>query len=361
MSDKRRIAVVGAGIIGASIAWHLSRAGAAVTLLDASKRGGLATPQSFAWINASWGNPEPYFRLRERSMMEWRVLDRDVPGLRVNWCGGLIWDLPPDELHAFAKQHSAWGYGIHEVGAGEIARIEPNLKVIPEVAYHVPEEGAVEPDATAKCLIAGAEALGATVLENCRVRWLGEDDGKVSGVQTEEGFIHADETVVAAGAHSQDLLSNLGLSIGLTQPAGLLVHSQPAGELLRGLVMAPELHIRQTAEGRLVAGSDYAGTPSDDNVLQSAKDLHARVQSFLAGAEGLKMDFHTLGYRPTPADGFPAVGRPQNRAGLYLAVSHSGITLAPAIGLMTAAELLDGNRDELLAPYHPDRLISDRT
>src|SRR5262245_8605566 len=71
---EKKIVVVGAGIVGASIAWHLTKAGAPVTIVDAGDAGGVATPGSFAWINASWGNPEPYFRLRIRSMAEWRRL-----------------------------------------------------------------------------------------------------------------------------------------------------------------------------------------------------------------------------------------------------------------------------------------------
>jgi glycine/D-amino acid oxidase-like deaminating enzyme len=77
----------------------------------------------------------------------------------------------------------------------------------------------------------------------------------------------------------------------------------------------------------------------------------------VAGAENLELDFFTAGERPTPADGFPVIGRPDNRSGLYLAVTHSGVTLAPAIGVMTAAELLEGDRDSLLLPYHPERLL----
>ncbi|HLA01763.1 MAG TPA: FAD-binding oxidoreductase, partial [Aestuariivirga sp.] len=111
----KRIIVVGAGIIGASIAWHLAKAGAEVTVIEAGEAGGVATRNSWAWINASWGNPEVYFRLRARSMLEWQRIDRDVPGLDVSWCGGLIWDLPPDQLEAFAVEHISWGYGIRRV------------------------------------------------------------------------------------------------------------------------------------------------------------------------------------------------------------------------------------------------------
>jgi glycine/D-amino acid oxidase-like deaminating enzyme len=75
----------------------------------------------------------------------------------------------------------------------------------------------------------------------------------------------------------------------------------------------------------------------------------------LRGADALEPDFHTLGYRPTPADGFPVVGRPDGRRGLYLAVMHSAITLAPAIGRFAAEELLTDRRDPLLAPYGPSR------
>ncbi len=351
----KRIIVVGSGIIGASIAWHLAKAGAEVTVIEAGEPGGLATRTSWAWINASWGNPEPYFRLRERSMLEWRKVDRDVPGLSVNWCGGLIWDLPPRELDAFAAAHAQWGYGIRRAGRDDILRIEPNLKQVPDYAYHVAEEGMIEPLAAAQAMLAGAQAHGAQVLGHTHVKWLVEEGSRVAGVMTNEGAIHADETVVAAGGGSQQLLDSAGVTLKLTTPPGLLSHSKPAGELLRGLIMTPGLHVRQTAEGRLVAGTDFAGADPMGKAQEMAQDLHAKVQAMVKGAEAVELDFHTTGYRPTPADGFSAVGRPQDRGGLYAAVTHSGVTLAPAIGLFASAELLDGERDPLLAPYHPDR------
>ena len=351
----KRVLIVGSGIIGASIAWHLARAGAEVTVLDGAAAGGLATRTSWAWINASWGNPEPYFRLRERAMLEWRRLDREVPGLSVNWCGGLIWDLPPEELEAYARQHAAWGYGIRRVDRAGILRIEPNLKNPPDLALHVAEEGVVEPLAAARAMLAGAEALGARVIAHAHVKWLVEDGGRVAGAMTEEGVIHADEIVVAAGAGTVQLLDSIGIKLKLTTPPGLLAHSKPAPELLRGLVMSPGLHVRQTAEGRLVSGTDFAGADPVGAAGDAARELHGKVQAMVRGAESLELDFHTIGYRPTPADGFPAIGRPRSRDGLYIAVMHSGMTLAPAVGLFATREVLEDNRDPLLAPYHPDR------
>ena len=81
------------------------------------------------------------------------------------------------------------------------------------------------------------------------------------------------------------------------------------------------------------------------------------MKAFLHNGDSLELDFFTMGYRPTPADGFPAVGRPRGQQQLYVAALHSGITLAPVIGLFAAEEILHDRRDILLAPYHPDRLI----
>lgn len=351
----KRIIVIGAGIIGAAIAWQLARAGALVTVIDEGEAGGVATRNSWAWINASWGNPEPYFRLRLRSMAEWRRLAAEVEGLGLTWCGGLVWDLPPAELDSYAREREAWGHPIRLVNKREILALEPNLKIIPDHAYHAAGEGMLEPVSATLVLLAAAQGLGAELLTNTPIKWLVEYEGRVSGVMTDDGVIHADDIVVAAGAGSAKLLDTIGIILKIDAPAGLLSHSKPAPKLLNGLVMTPGLHLRQTAEGRIVAGTDFAGADPEGNADGLAADLQSRVQAMVKGAEGLELDFHTVGYRPTPADGFSVIGRPRGRAGLYTVVTHSGVTLAAALGRFAAEEILVGSRDPLIATFHPDR------
>lgn len=350
MSSAKHVTVIGAGIIGASIAWYLTKAGARVTVVSTSGAGGVATPNSFAWINASWGNPESYFRLRIRAMAEWKRLAKDLPGLPLAWCGGLCFDLPADRLEAYAAEHSSWGYGIERVGGDRAARIEPNLAELPDFALYVAEEGVVEPVAATKALLADGERRGARIVPGT-VSALAQSGGKVTGVVVSGETIGADEVVIAAGANAPAITATAGVKLPIETPPGLIVHSRPHTKLLNGLVLAEKLHMRQTAEGRIIAGSDFGGGDPGDNPQAAARELLTAMRAMLRGADGLEYDFHTVGYRPTPIDGFPIIGRADAVGGLYIAVTHSGITLAPAVGLFAAREILDGERDALLAPY----------
>jgi glycine/D-amino acid oxidase-like deaminating enzyme len=352
----KKIIVIGAGIIGASIAYHLAKAGAEVLVVDSqSAVGRIATPNSWAWINASWGNPEPYAKLRMRAMQEWRSLATVHPDLVVNWCGGLLWDLPQDELIKIAETQKSWGYDVEVVDGAAALNIEPRLHNAPELALHAAGEGSIEPAAAARGFLSAAKDLGVKIFTDAIVTGFQTKADRVTGVKIAGRTYEADEVVVAAGAQSPALLAELDMVLNLDSPAGLLVHSEPTPRLLNGLVMAPELHVRQTTGGQLVAGSDFGGTQPGDDPAATAAILFAKVQALIRGAENLKLDFYTMGYRPTPRDGLPLTGRPAKVGGLYVAVMHSGVTLAPAIGWFAAAEILQDMRNPLLIPFHVDR------
>ena len=284
MPASKDIIVIGAGIIGASIAWHLTKAGARVTIVEAAKPGGVATSASFAWINARWGNPEPYFRLRTRSFAEWKRLAAKCPGIQLGWTGGLFWDLPRDQLEAYATEYAGWGYGIRRVDRAEAARLEPKLVAPPEFALHVAEEGAVEPVAAARAMVADAVRGGARLMSGAHVASLVCDNGRVVGIRTADATLRADEVVLAAGAASPELAATAGVSLLLETPPGLLVHSCPHSRLLNGLVLGDGPHLRQTAEGRIVAGADFGGTDPGADPADTAARCLPRFRQCCAAA-----------------------------------------------------------------------------
>jgi len=355
MPDRPQVVIIGAGIIGASIAYHLQRDGAQVTVIEAIQAGGVATRNSWAWINASWGNPEPYFRLRHQSMKLWRELSDSLPGLAVNWCGGLLWDAPIGELETYVTQHRAWGYDIRAVDGAEAARLEPGLGAPPEFAVHVAEEGVIEPLVAAATLLAAAKDAGAELVVGETAQEITRQGSRATGVITDQRRITADHVVIAAGTMTAALAASAGVRLPVTSPPGLLATTTVQPKLLNGLVMAPEMHVRQMADGRLIAGADFGGSDPGADADKAAQDLVATLRRFFGGRPEIRLEAYTIGHRPMPADSFPAVGPAPGLEGLSIAVTHSGITLAPVIGAALSAEILSAREEPLLAPYRPGR------
>lgn len=353
MPTQPHVLVVGAGIIGASIAYHLVRDGARVTLVDAGSGGGIATRYSWAWINASWGNAEPYFRLRTRSFREWNRLASEVPAVGLRWPGGLLWDIGPEALPAYVAEHAGWGYDIRLVARDEALRLEPHLspQSVPAMAAYAASEGVVEPEEAARALIRAAEARGATFRHGVTVRNLHRVGERITGIATDQGPIGADHVVLAVGAATTAIAATAGIEVPTSAPPGLLVVTQPMPKLLNGLVMATELHVRQRPDGRLIAGSDFGGSDPGSEAEKAAADAMTAMRALMKRELDLRLDHFTVGYRPMLPDDLPAVGTMPGAGNLYIAVTHSGITLAPALGLFAAAEILRGERDPLLSPY----------
>lgn len=90
MTKRQKIIVVGAGIIGASIAYNLSKENQDVTLVEShSKAGCGVTTKSFAWINPSGRVLDNIQHLYDGSLAEYHVLEKEIPELKVDWNGSL--------------------------------------------------------------------------------------------------------------------------------------------------------------------------------------------------------------------------------------------------------------------------------
>lgn len=349
--------VVGGGIIGASAAYHLARDGADVTLLEQAPRvGGLATARSWAWLNASWHNPPDYVSLRMASLAQWRALGNVHPKLAARWCGSLLWDCPAEELQAYVAARVALGYPARIVSGAYATNREPRLAQKPQEAVYVAGEGDIDPVGAAEGFMEAALTLSATVKPGMGVKRLVEKSGIISVELADSTILTADEIVLAAGVATADLLGGIGIKLAMEKPPGLLIRAKAKANSLRGLVMAPGVHARQQADGVIIAGSDFTGADPGTDSQATAQEIFGNLQALLKPEADLKFEGYGVGERPTPADGFPAIGRPKRTHNLYVMVMHSGITLAPVVGSLAALEILEGRRDALLAPYHPDRL-----
>ncbi|HWA45471.1 MAG TPA: FAD-binding oxidoreductase [Hypericibacter adhaerens] len=339
---KPRTIVIGAGIVGASVAYHLARRGAPVTLIDKGKPAGAVTGKAFAWINVAHGLPEPYSQLRHLAVQDWRRLEQELERpLPIDWCGALTWNRDPADTERLVREHAAWGYDIRLVERPEIARLEPNLTEPPAIAAFAASEAAVDPVAATTILADAARRAGAELRLETEVGALATKSGKISGIRTRDGIVSADRVVIAAGIEAPALCRTIDLALPVETSPALLLRFKTAGRLVNRILTGPVMEVRQASPVQLLAAEDYVDAAGENGPEAIAQRTLAAVRRHLRAAEGTTLESVSVGLRPMPADGLPIVGA-GGVEGLYLAVMHAGVTLAPLVGRLAASEILDG-------------------
>ena len=376
------VIVVGAGVVGTAAAYRLARAGARVTLVDRWAPGRGTSSTSFAWVNSNDKPPRAYHRLNADGMAAHRRLRDDVRGDArqdarqegghgaASWLhegGGLEWtDMAAgrERLQAKADRLRAWDYRVEVLDAPQVHALEPHLRLDGlTAATYCPDEAWVDGPAFAAGVAAAAAARGAVVRTGAEVVGMARSGDQVIGVRLASGErVTAAWVVVAAGRWADRLAALTGIAVPLAPTCGLLAVTSPVGQGVSRVVHAPGMHFRPEPAGGLVLQSgatDATVTPetAPDPGLPGCAALLRQLERFLPEAAGARVVEARVGIRPMPADGFPIVGPVAARPGLYLAVTHSGVTLAPLLGEVIAHELTTGQDDARLAPFRPARCV----
>ena len=367
LAAPRRIGVVGGGIMGASITYHLARRGAEVTLFEKTKPASGATANSFAWINATFSKkPHHYFHLNRLGALGYRHLERELRGdLEVQWGGSLEWYHEPDRARWLRQQvasHQSWGYPTRLVEVEEFKKLEKNVEPGDVAAASwSEEEGSLDPVRAAEVLVDHAARQGARVVFPCEVTAIDQKWGRLTGVRTTAGDFELDVVVVAAGVDTAKLGAMAGIEVPLVESPGVLAHTKPGERLVDRVVLSPGAHMKQKLDGRVVAGMGFGAAPSRSGTEEEGEQVLEAGRKYLPGLAKLSLEKVTLGFRPLPKDGYPLIGFPDGAPGVYLAVMHSGVTLCPIVSRLAALEILDGVEVELLASYRHSRFDSKRS
>ena len=249
-----------------------------------------------------------------------------------------------------------WGYTTHLVDRAEFGSLLPFLLPGPiAAASFCEQEGTVDPVLATQTIVDKAKRLGARVLYPCEVSGLVRGNGKVSAVETTQGRMELDALVLATGVDTTRLAAMAELHVPLKASPGVLAHTVPAAPLLNRVALGPQAHMKQNPDGRVVTGSDFGGTPVTDASMAIGQKLLDRAAGYLPELAQTKLEAVTLGWRVMPQDEYPILGFADHCPNLYIAATHSGVTLAPLIGHFAALEILDGARVEMLAPYRLSR------
>jgi glycine/D-amino acid oxidase-like deaminating enzyme len=373
-----RVAVVGVGIVGASIAYNLSKRGCEVVLIDKKGPASQASGNSFAWLNATYfDQPRSYFDLRVASINEYHRLAKEVD-LPLRWGGSLEWYDSADteaEMTAGVRRIQGYGSPTWMIDCDRVAQIEPNLNLGSDfkVAYST-RDGAIDPAATTRALVEKSVANGATPVFPATVTSIKDRRDGVT-VNTNIDSFSVDLVVIAAGINANEFAAMVDLGSNLLNPAtpGIIVTTRPMAPILSTVAYTGDTHIHQLNDGRFIVG-EKAGPPSTSQHLAFLTDKpnvypyaeislqHARralntAGKYLPQLSNAEVEKVGVGWRPLPLDGLPIVGRPKMKPSIYLAAMHSGVTLAPIIGRFAATEILDGVTVDALADFRLERLL----
>ncbi|GKQ40629.1 FAD-dependent oxidoreductase [Streptomyces sp. A012304] len=371
-----KVIIIGAGVLGLSVARQLAVAGEEVVLLDQWGAGTGTTATTFAWTNSSRKLDPDYHRLNLAGMEEHSRLAEQLPGAPSYFpSGALQWaDVSSEQwLAGNVERLRSLGYPAHWVTREEATRIAGDLR-IPETITSIasfPSEGYVLPEVFVENLLADAEQHGARLA-------LGEvvaiDDRPCGVSVTLAGgeVLNGDRVVLAAGRWTQRLAARTGITVPMvtdtgrgSQTVGLLGYARSPELDLRCVIHSPGLNLRPAAGGQTVlqaldlnAQVDPAAPPSADGDL--ARTIARRFSALLTGPGHVPEIDLRVGFRSLPADGHTVAGYASGQSRVYCLVSHSGVTLAPILGRLASAEITTDQEQALLRSFRPTRFIGVR-
>lgn len=373
--EQKRIAVVGGGIVGAAIAYFLAQGGAQVTVLE---RHGLATHASrgtFAWLNATWAKqPRQYHQLNQLGLAAWKELEQELE-LAIKWTGSLEWFDNAERQVRLTQQIAEqveWGEPARMIELAELREMEPTVAFGKDLsAAYSPNDGALDPVLATNRLVQGAIALGARVKTDCEVTDHRLSEAGASVLETNCGELECDQVVLATGADPDATERLAGITVPQRTTPGVIVVTKPMAPVINSIIIAPGVHIHQRLDGCVVLG-EQDGPPQTEahaqrlagrpNVFPSRElaEQHGRrilgiAAQFVPDLSAAELEDVFIGWRPLPLDGHPVVGFSPNQPNSYLAIAHSGVTLASIVGKMAAQELLNGQSVATLDAYRPDR------
>lgn len=293
------VVVLGGGVIGVMTAWFLAERGLRVTLCEKGRIAGEQSSRNWGWIRQQ-GRDMGELPIMMESMRLWKSLAQEFGetlGFRQE--GVLYLAKSEGEVAKFeawladAKPH---GVDTHMMtGAAVAEKLKGSAKSWVAGLY-TPSDARGEPWQAVPRLVEGAVARGAVVVENCAVRRLDVQAGRVTGVFTEQGRIACDQVVVAGGAWSALFLRAEGVNIPQLSVLASVAATEPMAEIFPGNACDDDFAFRRRADG------GYSIAPGSGHDFFVGPDAFRDLRTYLPV---LKKDFRSTSFRPMAPKGYP--------------------------------------------------------
>jgi len=359
------VIVVGGGIVGASIAFGLAERGKRVVVLDEGDRACRAARANFGlvWLQSKGDGMPAYMRWTRRSADLWPAFAQRLQtftGVDTEFRqdGGLAYCLGEDDFESrrakVAKLRAqADVYGTEMMERSTLEQLMPGVRFGEAVtgASFCARDGYCNPLTLLKALHAALQLAGAHYRPDAPAKTI-EHRGNRFIVETPEGTVEAERIVVAAGHGTSALAGQLGLAAPIRAERGQILVT----ERFRPFLRLPGSGVRQTADGTILIGSSKENTGFDDRTTVGVGGRMAtRAIRILPELANARLNRTWGGIRILTPDNHPVYAESTHFPGAFIAICHSGVTLAAAHATDFAAAIADGQLGEFLDAFHPRR------
>jgi glycine oxidase len=355
------VAVIGAGVVGLSIAWRLLRDGLSVAVFDRAAVGAgtsFAAAGMLAAAAEHEAGGDELLALALESQRLWPEFRAELEaesGIGIDYRddGTLVVAIGRDEVERLRfryEHHRRSGLGTAWLSSRDIRALEPGLSPSVAAGLWCPDDHQVDPRGVVPALARAVRSRGGLIFENCAVTALDRAGGRIVGVTTAAGPCRARTVVAATGVWSGDGLLPPEIEIPVRPVKGqslALRTTRQTGTVAR-VVWTDQVYLAPKDNGRLIVGATMEDAGFNSAITAGGVlALLEGVHRILPSSEEMEIEAIWSGFRPTSDDDAPILGA-TGVPGLLVATGHhrNGILLAPitaqAIAQLVTAGTMTG-------------------
>ncbi len=365
------IAIIGGGVIGSSIAYHLARQGQRVLVIE---RAAIASEPAASWASAGGvrrqGRHPAEAQLASEAIQRWPTLSEELEAdLHYRQGGQLLLaesDSEAQQIAAYVQQQHEMGFtDVQSVNRAEALQLVPGLNAQVVAGSYSPADGQASPPHTTRAFAGAAQRHGALYWTNTPALSLITHASRVTGVRTPQGDIEAQHIVLSAGAWSDELALTAGLRLPIrTAALQMLLSTSTQPGILRPVIGALNRHLslKQLDNGSFFIGGGWPGDVSPDRRSYTMRP-DSITGNWLTACELLpavaqqRVGRSWCGLEAQSIDDIPFIGFAPGLDGLTLALGFSGhgFALSPAVG-RAVTNLINGQPTIELDGLNPARI-----